>query len=53
MPIGSDQGIAQQVFDLRVNAPELIRRPLVEAAVELGIESQQESLFLSQQIAYV
>lgn len=53
VPTGSNQGIAQQILNLRVDAPELIRRPLVEAAVELGVEAQQESLLIRQQIAYV
>ena len=53
MPTSSDQGITKQVLDLRVDTPEFIRRPLVEAAVELGVEAQQESLLIRQQIAYV
>jgi len=53
VPTGSNQGIAQQILNLRVDAPELIRRPFVEAAVEFGVEAQQESLLLRQQIAYV
>lgn len=37
-----DKCLSEQVFDLSVQAPELIRRPFLQVAVDLWIDSQYE-----------
>ena len=39
-PISLLQGLANEKFQVAVNAAELVRRPLLERAVDVGIEAQ-------------
>ncbi len=40
--------LPQEVLDLRVQAPQLVRRPLLEGGMEIAVEPQQEGLAIRQ-----